>query len=186
VNWRAKYAPKTITITFLLTWIFSFGQTFKEDPTYLKQAPNAKGYMLDTVVVSNFDKKQLYSNALSYLSNTYKDSRFVIESQDLELGEIAFTGSAKAVSIHRDTTKKGKITTYQWPIVLNYKCKVYVKDQKYKIVMNNLELQKAPGLCSTSVDVKLNDPDEKPASHLAVDILKDVATYMNRKPENDF
>jgi hypothetical protein len=175
-----------LTVAFLLTCALAFGQTFKEDPTYLKQAPNAKGYMIDTVVISTYNKKQLFSNALSYLSNTYKDSRFVIESQDMELGEIAFTGSAKAFSIHRDTTKKGKITTHQWPIVLNYKCKVYVKDQKYKILMNNLELQKAPGLGSTSLDVKLNDTDSSAASRLALDILKDVATYMNRKPDNDF
>lgn len=180
----------TLLLLFLAT--LSYSQSFKEDPNFVKQAPNAKGYMLDTVSASALKKDQLYSNALAFLSNRFKDSRSIIESKDLDLGEISFKGNTQTTVSISDTTKKGKVSTYLETVKLFFKCKIYLKDQKFKIVLYSLE---KPFTSLIASELKLPiDPFEtvlmakehKAASDMALNVIKDLAASLNKKPENDF
>jgi hypothetical protein len=168
-------------------------QSFKEDPNFVKQAPNAKGYMLDTVATSALSKTQLYSNTMAFIANYFKDSRNVIENKDLELGEITFKGNTFTNIAVSDTSKKGKITTHYETVRLFFKCKVYLKDQKFKIILQNLE-KPAFAILATGVNLPV-DPYEKigmlaneqrAASGLALLVIKDLALALNKKPENEF
>ncbi|AMR32399.1 hypothetical protein A0256_13685 [Mucilaginibacter sp. PAMC 26640] len=167
-------------------------QSFKEDPNFVKQAPNAKGYMLDTVSASNLSKDQLYSNALSFLSNSFKDSRNVIESKDLELGEISFKGNIRGVFTVSDTSKNGKITSHQEPVILFFKSNVYLKNNKFKIVVSSLE-RTFSAILSTSIKlpvdinrIGIQYDEDRVASNLALKLIKDFSAFLNNKPENDF
>lgn len=180
---------KLLTLLLIISSSIAFGQTFKEDPSFVKQAPNAKGYMLDTVAESKFTKQQLYSNAMAFLANNFKDSRSVVESKDLDLGEISFKGSTITSVIKSDTTKKGKITTSKWNVPLYFKCKIYVKDQKFKIILNSLDVAYMVGLSGTPLDPFTTgtfSQESNAASEAALDLIKNLAASINKKPESDF
>jgi hypothetical protein len=197
VHWLPKPNHKMkkllfITIALTISMLSTSAQSFKEDPNFVKQAPNAKGYMLDTVSASTLTIQQLYSNALSFLSNNFKDSRSVVESKDLELGEISFKGNMRAIMSINDTSRKGKITTHQEPVILFFKSKIYLKNNKFKIVINSLERTLSAIL---SLDIKLpvdvynvglQSNEDKTTSNMALSLIKELSVYLNKKPENDF
>jgi len=183
---------KTLLTLITLLPLITFAQNFKDDPNYVKQAVNDKGYMLDTVGVSTLTKSQLFSNALSFLTNNFKDSRSVIESKDLELGEISFKGNTfKNIQVS-DTSKKGKIANRWETVRLHFKCKIYLKDQKFKIVLNSLQKPFSEMIASDTllpIDPYANgifSNSDKAASELALDLIKNIAKYLNTKPENEF
>jgi len=180
-----------LTIIIALSSFGCLAQSFKEDPNFVKEAPNAKGYMLDTVAVSSLSKQQLYSNAMSFLTNSFKDSRSVIESKDLETGEISFSGNTgKSITVS-DTTKKGKISSHLETVNLYFKCKVYLKDQKFKIIINSLEkpfTALMPGGPRLPIDIhaSFQQNENEAAMDLAMGLIKSLAASLNRKPESDF
>ena len=178
-----------LTLLLIISSGIAFGQTFKEDPSFVKQAPNAKGYMVDTIAESKFTKQQLYSNAMAFLTNNFKDIRSVVESKDLDLGEISFKGSAITSVMKSDTTKKGKISTSKWKIPVYFKCKIYVKDQKFKIVLNSLDVGMMVGLSGAPLDpysTGVFSQENIAASEAVLDLIKNIAVSINKKSESDF
>jgi hypothetical protein len=148
--------------------------------------------MLDTVASSTLTKQQLYSNALNYISNSSKDIRNVVEMKDVELGEISYKGNTFTNISVSDTTKKGKITSHYETIRLMFRCKIYLKDNKFKIVLNSLEkpfMAMLSGGITVPVDPYYKGPgahEYKVASDLALSMIKQIAVELNKTPENEF
>lgn len=153
----------------------SFSQTFKSDDSVKSTYTDQPAHTLDTVVVSSLTKQQSYSNTLNYLTTSFEDSRSVIEMKDADLGEVSFNGI-----IESDITN------------LYFKCRVYNKDNKFKVVLSALGHDKPiPGLSLSKSQLRVAnknfDPEQnKAARQMAVSLIKDIAYRINKKPENDF
>jgi hypothetical protein len=180
-----------ITIVLSLNWAAVHSQTFKVDENYTSTSSNLKSSLLDTVVISSNSKAQLYSNALAYISSTFTDSRSVIETKDSELGEIAFKGSSSVMHQGTIAAKKGKEYSFNERVTLYFKCRVYVKEGKFKIVLSSLEQPYMPGLTSgIKVPISLPKPTDAQnvmvARGLAMDLIKTISARLNQKPESKF
>lgn len=164
---------KKIILTLLsILPLISVAQSFKPDENTVSSSKDYPAYLIDTVVASSYTKQQLYSNALHYVTSTFSDSRNVIELKDTELGEIAL----------KAFFQKERTTLY-------FKCKIYVKDKKFKIVLSALETNhvfEAPEIKSTLVANYTKSKPNSAALALAVDVIKDIAYQLNKKPENEF
>ncbi|QNK63962.1 DUF4468 domain-containing protein [Pedobacter sp. PAMC26386] len=166
---------KKLVILLIFAPFLGFAQTFKSDDSIKSSYTDQPAHLLDTVVVSTLTKPQLYSNALNYLTTSFKDSRSVVEMKDLELGEIAFSG-----------------TIVEETVNLYFKCKVYAKDKKFKVVLSSLQYGKPIAGLELSNDQlrtanKTFDPVlNKTARQMAINLITDIAERVNRKPENDF
>jgi len=166
---------KKLTLFLISIPFISFSQTFKSDDSIESAYTDQPAHTLDTVIVSSLTKQQLYSNTLNYLTTSFKDSRSVIEMKDADLGEVSFNGV-----IESDITN------------LYFKCKVYNKDNKFKVVLSALEYDKPiPGLSLSKSQLRVAnknfDPEQnKAARQLAISLIKDIAYRINKKPENDF
>jgi hypothetical protein len=181
-------------ITYLLTFFLFpytvFAQTLKVDTTVTNKKANTTYLSLDTVVQSNLSKLQLYSNAISYLASNFKDSRVVIENKNPDLGEIIFSGSVGGQTNTVTIDKKGRSTTHTNEAHLLFKCKLYFKDNKFKVILSSLEYPFSGYL--TGVNFPLNVPKEneepyiKVARELAYTLIKDISKSLNSKPLNDF
>ncbi|QXU42075.1 DUF4468 domain-containing protein [Pedobacter sp. D749] len=153
----------------------SFSQTFKSDDSVKSAYTDQPAHTLDTVVVSSLTKQQSYSNTLNYLTTSFEDSSSVIEMKDADLGEVSFNGV-----IESDITN------------LYFKCRVYNKDNKFKVVLSALGYDKSiPGLSLSKSQLRVAnknfDPEQnKAARQMAVSLIKDIAYRINKKPENDF
>lgn len=173
----------------------SMAQQLKPDENTLSTFKDQPAHLLDTVVISGYSKQQLYSNALNFITSSFKDSRSVVEMKDADLGEIAFKGNvSKAILVSTDT-KKGKKTiteNYETKLDLYFKCKIYCKDQKFKIVLSSLEYpisELAQDIKFTIRMPKSGDPISERntgASELALSLIKEISSQINKKPENDF
>lgn len=176
---------KTILFIAFLIPVFSFSQSFKRD------LDTEYGVMLDTVADSKLSKDQLYSNALNFVTKSFEDSRAVIELKDSDLGEVAFKGHVPFSYTDTLTTEKKKKvshTIYTETVNLHFKCRVYVKELKYKVVLSALEVS-LPSIMS-DIKISLTD-DPQSASHIraqevALNLIYDISEFLNRKPENDF
>ena len=179
---------KAICVLPLLFPFVVCAQSLKTDTT--KGQANVH-LLLDTVVQSNYSKSQLYSNAVSYIANSFKDSRAVVESKDAESGEIIFNGHCAKMFDVTTTDKKGKVKTNQAQATLFFKCKLYLKDNKFKAVLLSLEYPFG-GYADTGVNYPLTLPVSNEYSYitgareLAYSLIKDIAAKINSKPENDF
>lgn len=185
-----------ITLIFIFLGLTTFAQQFKPDPNFTAgaDAPNAKRFIVDTVATSTYKKEQLYSNALGYLTNAAKDSRNLIESKSIELGEIVFSGNIETSVLKSDTTKKGKIETYKKNVKVFFKCNVYVKDQKFKIILSKIETELSGlGLepwpidpLPNGIENRFHPLENKAACELTLYYVKLLADKINSKPQRDF
>lgn len=156
---------------------------------------------IDTISESVYNKTQLFSNALGFISSSFKNTKAVISIQDLELGEIVFTGNLlgsfdKYYAAEFD--KKGKKTSdeylQQMPLKVTITCHLYLKDNKFKIVIKNIcavnsVLLSYGGGESLLVSNNFHLSEDKETSSKASLVKRfiiDLATQLNRKPENDF
>ncbi|SDG32123.1 protein of unknown function [Pedobacter terrae] len=166
---------KKLTLFLISIPFLSFSQTFKSDDSIESAYKDQPAHTLDTVVISSLTKQQLYSNTLNYLTTSFKDSRSVVEMKDSDLGEVSFNGV-----IESDITN------------LYFKCKVYNKDNKFKVVLSALEYSKPiEGLNLSKRQLRIAnknfDPEQnKVARQIATSLIKDIAYRINKKPENDF
>jgi len=180
------------TLILSCATLIASAQEFKPDNNTVSAFKDQPAHLLDTVITSTLTKQQLYSNSLSYISSSFRNSKKSIESKDLELGELSFVGSA-IVSVQDSSEQKlKKKTVYvhtDRDLTLHFKCRIYVKNQKAKIVLSSLKYDyyisddQSIRIAPTRSDVfKGNDV----AATLAIDIIKDIASSLNKKPENEF
>ncbi|QTE35990.1 hypothetical protein J3L18_23030 [Mucilaginibacter gossypii] len=184
----------TIRLTFLITFLFnchfSDAQTFKVDPDTHTQGWTKSNYMIDTVVQSQYSKSQLYSNGIAYIANTFKDSKFVYDSKDSDSGEILFHGNIFKDTITSYVDKKGKTSYREVTFRLFFKCKFYFKDNRFKIILSSLEYPFSE-LFDLHQNIPLQPDGENRinnvvAKSLALGLIKDMSTKLNKKPDNDF
>lgn len=178
---------KLIFVAFLIIPLFCFSQKFKPD------FDTNGGVFLDTVADSKLTKQQLYSNTISFISKSFSDSKAVIETKDVELGEVAFYGYVPFV--YTDTTKLEKKkktieTISTWEVKLYFKSRVYLKDQKYKVVLSSLEvsLPTYPGLTEVRLLLKESSTTEShiEGKKIALELIQSISAFLNRPPENEF
>lgn len=165
-------------------------QSFKVDENTKSTYQDKPAFMLDTVVISKYNKTQLYSNALNFVSTSFKDSRYVIENKDSELGEIAIRGNVPKEYIKVIEGKRGNKDSITEVSRLFFKCKIYLKDEKFKIVLYSLETTMSsllPDIKFTVRDTESPDMEyNNVARKSALDLIKEMSAFVNRKPENDF
>lgn len=183
---------KKLLLILLLIPSVGLAQTFKPDYDTESTFTDQPAYLLDTVGVSSNTKQQLYSNVLNYLTKSFQDSRNVLEMKDIELGEVSFSGTVPfeyvdtvSVKVKKETLKRET----ERSSFLTFKCKVYLKEGKFKIVLSRL---KTPSFYFSQDELqstlrkefyKINN---KIAKETALGLLKDIAYKINKKPENDF
>lgn len=152
-------------------------------------------YEVDTVVTTTLNKSQIYSNTISYLTSSYTDSRNVVENKDLELGEISFRGSISViVDDSLEVTKRNKKykISNERNVNLYFKCTVYIKDSKFKILLKDLEYASPfPGLSLYKYKVRntknnSNLKDNNVASDITIDLIKYMSNQINKAPSNSF
>lgn len=171
--------------------IMGKAQTFKPDSNTKKIEQRLPYYLIDTVVQSALTKTQLYSNCLGYIANSFNDSRAVIELKDSDIGEIIFSGNTYRIVTENLSKKKNKVENVDFKMRLFFKCKLFLKDNKFKVIIFSLEYPFTE-LLDTGVNlpVQPSSPDEKDnnkiARELAFDLIKDISGKINKKPENDF
>ncbi|WP_231492202.1 DUF4468 domain-containing protein [Pedobacter sp. Leaf170] len=179
---------KLLSIAFLIiSWSYSNAQSFKVDnDTPSEYKDNRPAFLIDSVGTSTLTKKQLYSNSINYITTAFKDSRDVIELKDLELGEVLFNG--KISKQYKDET--GRLLD----AILNFKCKIYLKEGKYKIVLHGLEFAKST-FPSYSYQINVpyifdtkekEDPANKAGRELAYNLIKNISAALTKKPGNEF
>lgn len=171
--------------------LFSLAQKFKPDQNTKSTFTDQPSHLLDTVIESKLTQKQLYSNSLNYISTSFKDSRNVLEMKDIDLGEISFIGTYSTIIVDSiaHLLKKKTVYTYQNnELKLKFKCKIYVKDQKAKIVLSSLLYDY---YINKNTSIRIGKELEawngnRVASELALDLIKRIAGFINKKPDNDF
>lgn len=182
---------KNCILFFLLSLpIISLGQSFKPDPDVKSSYLNEPAYLLDTVAESKLSKQQLYSNGLNFLSKSFSDSRAVLEMKDPDLGEISFKGTVKVNytdTLKSEKKKKVVNEVYTDWVDLRFKCKIYVKDERFKIVLSSLE---APMHSLIDVPMTLSLQNERGSNVAALqearNLIVRITEFMNRPPENEF
>ena len=180
---------KNTLIFILLSSCFTTlkAQSFKIDndtPSEYKDGRPA--FLIDSVGATFLSKKELFSNSVNYVSTVFRDSRNVIEMKDLELGEVLFTGTIDKPFKEPD----GRILAG----ILNFKCKIYLKDGKYKVVLYGLEWAKSTfPTYSYQINIpyifdirEKEEPANKAARELAYNLIKDISAAITKKPANDF
>lgn len=178
----------TFYLLFLVSGIAN-AQTFKPDENFKSTYNNDSAYQIDSVIVSAYTKQQLYSNAMGYITQSFKDSRSVIEMKDADLGEIAFRGNVSRRVNKVIVDKKGKKTDVVENVYLFFKCRIYVKDNKYKIVLSALEypMSEILGLdLRFTVSLKNESENNTVAKDIALNLIRDMSDRINKKPESDF
>ncbi|MBS4063030.1 MAG: DUF4468 domain-containing protein [Chitinophagaceae bacterium] len=181
---------RKITLILLMLPIGVFGQSFKPDPDTRSSYKNEPAYLLDTVAESRLTKQQLFSNAMNYVTKSFKDSRAVLEMENLELGEIAFNGQVPIIftdTIRTEKKKKVVEEIYSDRVDMRFKCKIYVKDQKFKIVLYSMEV---PMSSLLDVALGLSMESERTANQeakmIAMDMIIGMTSFINRPPANEF
>ena len=162
---------------FLLISTISFAQTLQKD--------DSGKFKLDSIVNSPLKKEFLYSNALSWLSSNFKDSRNVIETKDADSGEIIFKGNLPdKVNV---TLKNGKQTLADTR--LYFTGKIITKDEKFRIIFSDLKYSYiTPNLYTELATREIKKDDiynEKNLVNLD-SMVKDIARALNKKADNDF
>jgi hypothetical protein len=179
-----------LLITIILLPYTIIAQTLKVDTAMISNKKSSTYLLLDTVVQSNLSKLQLYSNATSFLANSFKDSRVVIENKDSDLGEIIFSGSIGKRITEVIIDKKGRSSTHTNEANLLFKCKLYFKDNKFKVILSSLEYPFSGYLTGVNFPLSLPKDKEEPyiigARELAYTLIKDISKSINSKPLNDF
>lgn len=178
---------KKLLLFLTLSTIFVNAQTFQPDSgNYNKYGKQI--YKIDTVMVSNQTKESIFSNSLAWLSNNFKDSRNVIETKDINLGEITFKCFYQEDFL-TGVKKNGKDTYL--PIKIFYTGKFFIKDKKYRIILTDLRYSY---LTDSENNIDLSDDITYKYNKKQIDaslsfykiVLKDIVNYLNRKSDNDF
>lgn len=184
---------KLISFAVLLVSFSCYSQTFRPDAGTVSTSTVSPAQLLDTVVATTLTKKQVYSNALRYISTAFKDSRDVIEMKDPDLGEIIFAGNVKENYLKISEDKKGKKSTFNDVVKLSFKGRIYIKDDRFKIVLSGLQydftslLPGAPQMTVTyPKEFGLYSGRNNAAVDAALKLIKDISLALNSKPENDF
>ncbi len=140
---------------------------------------------MDSIVSSTLKKEFLYSNALSWLSSNFKDSRNAIETKDAESGEIIFKGNLPDKVIVM--LKSGKQTLANTR--LYFTGKIIIKDEKFRIIFTDLKYSYITDtLYSDLLNRELRKDDKYNEKNLAnlESIVKDLSQALNKKADNDF
>jgi hypothetical protein len=180
---------KLLIVIAVLLCNSSYAQTFKLDSVIKSVDSKLPYYSIDTIVLSNYSKSDLFSNALRYIADSFKDSRNVVEVKDVDRGEIYFHGNVSKPFTNSYPDKKGKIKYLEEEAKLFFKCKIYLKDNKFKIVLSSLEYP-FTSLLDTGVNMPLQPNYDKPecraTGELAMALIKNLSARVNSKPANDF
>lgn len=182
---------KLILILIAILPLLSVAQAFKPDHNTKSSFTDQPSYLIDTVITSKLSKSQLYSNALNYISSSFKDSRNVLEMKDMELGEVHFLGSYSTIIVDsiKHMVKKKPYYTYQNnELKLKFKCKIYVKDEKAKVVLSSLLYDY---YIDQNTSIRMGKKLEgwrgnEVAVSLAVELLSRISNSINKKPDNEF
>jgi len=146
---------------------------------------------IDTVVNCDLNKEQLYSNALNYIAKSFKNSNNVIQSKDLELGEIIVKGSIITECYEIIATKKSKGYRYDTlltPLRVHFNANIYTRDNKFKVDISSIKYDerslglKMPVYCESKADV-YEDFASRQVIH---ELIIDFAKGLNIKPLNEF
>ncbi len=118
-----------LTAIAILTITFSFSQT------------NFQWEKIDSVAKT---KAQIYSDTKMFISETWKSAQNVIQNDDKDAGMILVKGA----SIQTAYYGKGMMgQTYKY--IYHYTVKFYMKDGKYKMILDEVKLDKAYMVGST-------------------------------------
>lgn len=144
-------------------------------------------YKLDTIVNTTLSKEALYSNALGWFNSNFRDSRNVVESKDLQTGEILFHGiTSKDVPVE---LKVGKKTYNEYKKVsVHFKGKVIVKDLKYRLIFNDLKHEYISGMIWTMYPESVDEKSDAAFQtyRLLEDLQNSFIRSMDKKPDNEF
>lgn len=146
---------------------------------------------IDTVVTSELTKLQLYSNALNFIAKNFKNSNNVIQSKDLELGEIIVKGNIVTYIKDVKATKKSKGYRYDSiisPLRVHFNANVYTRDNKYKIDISSLKYDVA-GLdiqMPVYIESKADITEDIAARAIIKEFIIEFARGVGQKPLNDF
>lgn len=178
-----------VAIAFLP--IIGSAQTFKPDLDMTSSFKDEPAYLLDTVADSRLTKNQLYSNGLNFISRSFQDSRSVIELKDADLGEIHFKGWVEINYIDTVTTESRKKVNHELVSEkgqLHFKCRIYVKDGRYKIVLSDLETTWSPLFPDIRFTLSMNgdEPYNVEAKQESIALIRSITEHLDRVPENDF
>ena len=176
---------KTISLLLIFLCSFLFSQKLIPDAD-LNNKYGHKIYKLDSIVNSNLEKKELYSNALRWISSNFKDSRNVIEMKDESLGEVVFSGRITGNYVG-SYEKRNKKVEFLAPVTFIFKCKIIVKDKKYRIIFTDLKTETTVGLDDVEPqDVSIfKDTNQYALNQLSL-LVEDIIKSMSTKSDNDF
>ena len=125
-----------LLLTFLLP-MFSFGQTLYDSIPVDTETRSVK---FEKVLEAVGDKESLYSKTKIWLSDFFKNSKSVIQTEDKSEGYI----TGKAIMTYTHTyyiVKRKKITELpNEPNKADFTFKIFVKDNKAKIVISNITI----------------------------------------------
>ncbi|MDM1093407.1 DUF4468 domain-containing protein [Myroides odoratimimus] len=171
---------KNIILIILLLSIKGYSQKLIRDEV-------SGMYKLDTIVNTSLNKEALYSNALGWFNSNFRDSRNVVESKDLETGEILFHGiTSKDVPIEYKVNKK--VVKDLENVKVHFKGKVIVKDSKYRLIFSDLKHEYISGMIWTMYpegNIEDNLPEYE-TYRLLEELQNSFIRSMDKKPDNDF
>ncbi|GEM_PF-2830878 len=170
---------KRILLLFVFLPAFAFSQTLVKDPV-------TTNYKIDTVINADLKKEALYSNSLRWISSNFKDSRNVIESKDVETGEVTFKGH---MSGYAEVLVKKKVTFP--PVDLHFTGKVITKDGKYRLIMSDLFFTYITptlktGLRPSDKTLIPDDPYNKQALKMLGFLTENLIYSMAQSSDQDF
>lgn len=180
---------KILLLILLINSMSVFSQSLVKDDALNKYG--GATYKLDTIVESEFKKEFLYSNALGWLSSSFKDSRKVIENKDSDLGEITFKGSTLGyIDVEIKKTKK-KSTQVPTTVRLHFSGKIIVKDNKFRIIFNNLTYsyisdRLTGNLVPSDKTIIKDDEYNAKAFELLDKLNTSLINSMSKKSDSDF
>jgi hypothetical protein len=183
--------------TFLLIPTLSSAQALKIDLDRAALGPKLPYCLIDTIVKSDYTGKQLYSNALSFLTTPHDQLQVEVLQKDIELGEVTFKASSYKPVEEDFVSKKNKHEYATIKYKVFFTCRLILKDNKFKVLMSSLEY---PSLPQFDMEGKfpvhpvyrdesnevINSKQNNIANDLAINFIKEIASKINKKPENDF
>lgn len=142
--------------------------------------------ILDSVGNTNNSKKEIFSNAIGFVSSYFKKSKAVIDVRDLELGELVFSGSLLGEYIDSNDEDR--------PMKIDFTCHIYIKDKKYKVVMkqlkrvNSILYKYGPSDSFPFHEGALTSKDKDDIYSLSLikNFVTELSKRLNKTPDNDF
>lgn len=167
----------------------------------LSLSAHSQGFTIDSltnkveyevVLTQQNTKDELYSRAKQWVSQNFGNSEAVIDLDDKAQGQLFIEGETIAIN---KVEFEGSTVTRGIDIAFNMR--LYLKDNKYKVVVDNIETRSGDGY-STPIDVNrlqatrngkpvMYDGDAVVVSEKAIaKIVASLQTFLASKPESDF